>query len=372
ERLTETLLLKINLLAQAVGQVESQTRIRRRPFLRLDQDSFRVHLAAPGPGLPAFWNARVELVADSAAEPVSLGQTDLPYFLPPDALSPSVYQPKSTPVYRRSAATIRIREVFPSSDGRTALDLTFATDDELPAAASDLVHLTLPAGGGTLDVYGHPDKPRGLAEHEVRIRTLPQAISPAVCKDLERMAGLPLTKVPFELLPRLTSPYDLYALAVTGARVLLSAEENPLPIVIDELLSFAVQLASEPHRQKPLGQRIIRLFEQEARWSRTLGPQNVRRQPSRDGQPEAKIPLELWAEVLAILVKSLPGGPDSYCRDFGDAPPLALETAFHGPLTDLRRLEVILRGTVTNESEPNAEVQSAIDEVRQGLIRAKR
>jgi hypothetical protein len=98
----------------------------------------------------------------------------------------------------------------------------------------------------------------------------------------------------------------------------------------------------------------------------------VRHESSRDGQPEAKIPLELWAEVLAVLVKSLPGMPGSYCRDFGDAPPLALEVAFHGLLTDLRRLEVILRGMVTNESEPNAEVQSAIDEVRRGLIRAKR
>ncbi|MBV9998924.1 MAG: hypothetical protein JO015_07400, partial [Verrucomicrobia bacterium] len=277
ERLTETLLLKINLLTQAISQVETQTRIRQQPFLRLDQDSFRVHLAAPGPGLPAFWNARVELVADSAAERVSLGQTDLPYFLPPDALSPSVYQPKSTPVYQRSTATVRIREVLPSADGRTALDLTFATEDELPAAASDLVHLTLPAAGGSLDVYGHPDKPRGLAEREVRIRTLPQVIAPAVGKELERMAGLPLTKVPFELLPRLTSPYDLYALAVLGAKVLLSADENPLPIVIDELLSFAAQLASEQARQEPLRERIVRLFGQEARWSRTLGPQNVRR-----------------------------------------------------------------------------------------------
>ena len=98
----------------------------------------------------------------------------------------------------------------------------------------------------------------------------------------------------------------------------------------------------------------------------------MRHESSRDGQPEAKIPLELWAEVLAVLVKSLPGMPGSYCRDFGDAPPLALEVAFHGLLTDLRRLEVILRGMVTNESEPNAEVQSAIDEVRRGLIRAKR
>ena len=183
------------------------------------------------------------------------------------------------------------------------------------------------------------------------------------------MAGLPLAKVPFELLPRLTSPYDLYALAVTGARVLLSAEENTLPIVIDELLSFAAQLAAEQNRQEPLGKRIIRLFRQEARWSRTLGPQNVRRQSTREGrQPETGIPLELWAELLAVLVKSVPGWPDSYCRDFGDAPPLALEVAFHGPLAELRRLEVILRGMVTNESEPNAEVQGAIDEVRRSLL----
>ncbi|MBV9998227.1 MAG: hypothetical protein JO015_03845, partial [Verrucomicrobia bacterium] len=143
-------------------------------------------------------------------------------------------------------------------------------------------------------------------------------------------------------------------------------------IVIDELLSFAAQLASEQARQEPLRERIVRLFGQEARWSRTLGPQNVRRQPGRDGQPEAKIPVDLWAEVLAVLVKLLPGGPDSYCRDFGDAPPLALEVAFQGPLTDLRRLEVLLRGMVTDESEPNAEVQDAIDEVRRGLIRAGR
>ncbi|MBV9491500.1 MAG: hypothetical protein JO069_17525, partial [Verrucomicrobia bacterium] len=219
----------------------------------------------------------------------------------------------------------------------------------------------------------HPDKPRGLAEHEVRIRTLPQALTSDAHKSLERLAGLPLTEVPFELLPRLTSPYDLYALAVLGARILLSAEDNPLPIVIDELLSFASQLASLGS-QEALATRIVRLFEKDARWSRTLGPQNIRRPASPDDQahPEGRIPLELWAEVLAIMIKSLPGmGPDSYCRNFGDAPALALEVAFRGPLADLRRLELILRGMVMDQSEPNAEVQAAIADARRQLLRAK-
>ncbi|MBV9491238.1 MAG: hypothetical protein JO069_16175, partial [Verrucomicrobia bacterium] len=167
ERALEILLLKVNLLTQAVCRVEAQTRILQRPFMRLDQESFRVHLSAPGSGLPLFWNGRVELVAENLAERVTLGTTEFPYFLPPDAFTPSVYQPKSTPVYRRSAGAVRIRELLPTADGKIAVDLTFATDEDLRATGSDLIHLTLLAGGSSLDVYGHPDKPRGLAEHEV-------------------------------------------------------------------------------------------------------------------------------------------------------------------------------------------------------------
>ncbi|HTD13993.1 MAG TPA: hypothetical protein VK673_02385 [Chthoniobacterales bacterium] len=60
-----------------------------------------------------------------------------------------------------------------------------------------------------------------LATGETRIRTLPQRLPDSVMTALEQATGTPIRSVHFEILPLLASPCDMYATAVTAARVLL-------------------------------------------------------------------------------------------------------------------------------------------------------
>jgi hypothetical protein len=72
----------------------------------------------------------------------------------------------------------------------------------------------------------------------------------------------------------------------------------------------------------------------------------------------------LWYHTLAAIVRLFPGlGPDSHCRDFGDAPPLALETVFNKPLEDLEKLIVRSRSLIVIDWSANREVHSAIQGV---------
>ena len=76
------------------------------------------------------------------------------------------------------------------------------------------------------------------------------------------------------------------------------------------------------------------------------------------------LPPELWHHTLAAIVRLFPGvGPDSYCKDYGDAPPLALEVVFNQPLEDLEKLLVRSRSLIVIDWNSNREVHSAIRDV---------
>ena len=74
------------------------------------------------------------------------------------------------------------------------------------------------------------------------------------------------------------------------------------------------------------------------------------------------MPKEFWAEVLAVLVRCLPGvGPDSYCADLGDASSQALETVFDRAIEDLRALLMKTRSLIVIDWNYNREVRAVIE-----------
>jgi hypothetical protein len=76
------------------------------------------------------------------------------------------------------------------------------------------------------------------------------------------------------------------------------------------------------------------------------------------------LPPELWYHTLAAIIRLFPGiGPDSYCKDFGDSPALALEVIFNKPLEDLEKLLVRSRSLIVIDWNANREVHSAIRDV---------
>ena len=73
------------------------------------------------------------------------------------------------------------------------------------------------------------------------------------------------------------------------------------------------------------------------------------------------LPAELWHHLLASIARLFPGiDPESYCKDFGDANSLALETVFNQPLEDLEKLLVRSRSLIVIDWKANREVHSAI------------
>jgi hypothetical protein len=73
------------------------------------------------------------------------------------------------------------------------------------------------------------------------------------------------------------------------------------------------------------------------------------------------IPPEIWARVLALLVRMFPGtGPDSTCRDLGDAPSEAIEKVFDPVLSDLTRLLDICRTRLVGDAAADAELRQLL------------
>jgi hypothetical protein len=78
-------------------------------------------------------------------------------------------------------------------------------------------------------------------------------------------------------------------------------------------------------------------------------------------QARAAISMELWLETITWLLRLFPGaGPSSFCKDFGDVTPLALETVFDVPMQELETLLLRLRSILAPSLSENEEILSVI------------
>jgi len=148
-------------------------------------------------------------------------------------------------------------------------------------------------------------------------------------------------------------------------RTLLVNDSGGLLVALDELLSLARQVALEHKPDVPLPARIGSIFRQKADWLLSLGPHRLLAESLSPDDAITIVPADLWYEVLAAMVRLFPGaGPDSYCADLGDAPPLALESVFDRPLADLENLLVKTRSLIAIDWTFNQEIRAVIDEFR--------
>jgi hypothetical protein len=172
------------------------------------------------------------------------------------------------------------------------------------------------------------------------------------------------TRSAFEVVPLLSSPCDLYSLAVLVVRTLLVNQETTLAVSLDESLSLARQAAVEYNKDVPLAARIRAICEREPRYLSSLGSHRLVEEPMKPEDAQALLPQELWYDVLGLLITLFPGiGPDSVCRDFGDVPSLALESVFTQPIAKLQRLWTCSRSLIVIDWNYNRQIHSAIREV---------
>jgi hypothetical protein len=363
-QLQELFHLKMNLILQTLTETREAIRSQQLPILNLNAESFRVRLSETGTGLPFFWTARVELVESSAGVPLPIATSDSRYFIPPGVPGPSIYRPEILRVLTHGEGTLIIRKVLPPVPEGTCIEATLVTDERLEMAGSDLMHVRLALPVGRVDLYGRTDASLGR-KGETRIRTLPQKLNEDVLNALEQSAGTPVTTAHFEILPLLASPYDMYAAAVLAARILLVNEENTLAIAVDELLSLARQISARYTEESPFAERLRATIDEDSRWRQSLGPHRLTSRPGMREMAVQAIPTELWWETVGIILRLFPGaGPDSFCRDFGDAPALALDGIFEKPLAELERLQLRTRGLVVTDWVQNVEIRDSIEAVR--------
>src|SRR5437773_6831513 len=143
--------------------------------------------------------------------------------------------------------------------------------DRLNVSPHDLLWIRLPLPSGRIDLYGHLYSNEGLAQGEARFRTVPQQMPAAVADALRAAEGVSFARSPFEVVPLLSSPCDLFALGVLAVRALLVDEEATLAVSLDEVLSLARQVAAGHKADVPLGQRVRAVFDSDSRYANSLG-----------------------------------------------------------------------------------------------------
>jgi len=363
-RFVEAFHLKLQLLVEALSSVRSLVEQQQLPFLNLAADSFRVSLNEVGSKLPFLWTANGVLVKPSQAYALPVESSDFRYFIRPRSGGTSIYHPEGLNAALQSSGSVRIRKVLPPDQGRTLLEGTLVMQERINVSPHDLLWIRLPLQTGRVDLYGHLYSTDGLAQGEARFRTVAQTLAAEVVNGLRAAEGVSFARSPFEVVPLLSTPCDMYALAVLAVRTFLVNPQNTLAVALDEVQSLARQAAAEYSAETTLAYRICSIMNADTRFANSLAPHRLVQEPMEPMAAFELLPPELWYHTLAAIVQLFPGiGPDSYCKDYGDAAPLALETVFNKPLEDLEKLLVRSRSLILIDWNSNREVHSAIRDV---------
>ena len=367
-RIVEALHLKLRLLADVAEAVRRVSAASQRPMLNLSADSFQVRLAPPGAGLPFLWTARALVCHPGEAVALPIHTSTVQYFLAGGQSGASVYKPASAGQSTRGRCSVRIRQVLPEAGGQTIVEGTLATQERFAAARLDLVWLRMNLTCGRVDLYGQLEQATALAAGEWRFRTIGQRFGQEAVAALRSAEGVPVNDTPFEIIPLLCTPCDLYSLAVLAVRSLLINDKTTLPVALDEMLSLARQLAAGYDEAVPLSQRIRQLFESDGRWAESLGPQRLINQEFTPAEAMDLIPAEVWFDVLAAVVRLFPGmGPDSLARDYGDAPQGGIHKVFDPVVEALDDLVLRTRSLIVIDWRYNREVHAVVRKCLVGL-----
>ena len=171
--------------------------------------------SGPFRGNPPISPGRAVLTGPPAAVALT-APGGLRYFKAAGGFGSSVYRPEGAGRSVRGRGDLRIRKVI-ASGGRTQVEATIVSPEVAAASPRDLVSARLPLpGAGALALVGTIDAAEALAQGEARFRTAPLEAGPAVLAGLPAVEGGVFPGTPFETIPLLSTPVDLYALGVLG------------------------------------------------------------------------------------------------------------------------------------------------------------
>ena len=159
----------------------------------------------------------------------------------------------------------------------------------------------------------------------------------------------------------------MYSLGVVALRLLLAGDANALPDVLDRAFSLAHEAAQNPAGGK-LEDRIAEAFAADPRWQETLGYQHALHSTAEPTAGDATLPPRLWWATLSFVLRLFPKLlPESFCKGYGDAPPLALETVFDKPIGELDGLLLRWRAFLLGDWRQNQEIARVIGSISDGF-----
>jgi len=358
-RLIETLHLKLRLLADVVSSVHTMVCNLQRPLLNIEPESWQVKLGEVGRGLPFLWTAKPVLSDPGDAIQLTVKDANLQYYLPSPFAGTSIYRPLASSVTTKGRASLRIRSVLSEANDTTVVEGTFTTQERIEVASKDIVWLRINLACGDVDLYAHLESDSAMASGEWRFRTVAQNIQHT--EELKAAEGVPMPEVQFEIIPLLSSPCDLYSLAVLAIRIFLVDNTNSLPVILDETLSLMREIEADFNENISIEERISDLFSKDNRWLESLGPQHLTFDEVASDEIFGIIPPEIWWAILIIIMKMLPGlGPDSECRDYGDAQPGGLHKVFERTMEDIDNLILKTRVLIVSDRQSNQEIAAVI------------
>ena len=360
-RLVETFHLKLRLFADVVSSVHSMVYHLQRPLLNISPENWQVKLGEPGRGLPFLWTARAVLSNPGDAIPLAIERSDLQYYLPALESGTSIYRPLVTSLPTKGRASVRIRQVLPEASDTTIIEGTFTTQERIEMARNDLVGFRVNLACGEVNLYAHLEADSAMASGEWRFRTVAQNMEDTKVSDLRAAEGVPMPEVTFEIIPLLSSPCDLYSLAVTAIRILFVDTTNSLPVVLDEILSLPRQIEVDYNESTSLEASISDIFSKDNRWLESLGPHHLTYDKVTSDEAFNIIPCELWWTILAIILRMFPGlGSESECKDYGDAQQGGLHKVFERTIADLDNLILRTRSLIVSDGQSNQEISAVI------------
>jgi hypothetical protein len=359
----EIFYLKLQLFTEMISMVYRYVKSSQKPLFNLCPASWQVDIIPAQSYLPLLWTARPVLIDSGNAIYLKIPETDKGYYTSSVNFSDlSIYRPANISLKTRGYASIRIRQLSPETDPYLSLDGTFFSDERILLASNDLVRLRLNLNSEQIECFAVLENDSSLPPGQWRFRTLGQKCGEQQRVLFQSAIGVHLSGIPFQVIPHLNTPCDLYSLAVLGIRIFIVNGTNSLPIAFDELLSMAHSISLKPDLAAPVHKRIEMIFKTDPKWINALGSGHLTTEMISSDSAN-RIPAALWYELLATLIQMIPGAvQDSICKDYGDTPLAGLHVIFEKPLEQLESLMIRSRSLIVNDWNVNRQISAIIDE----------
>ncbi|HTE91502.1 MAG TPA: hypothetical protein VK639_21310, partial [Terriglobales bacterium] len=266
-RLLETFHLKLQLWAELLQLVRAAVEELKQPLLSIEPDSFRIRWGEAGLGLPVLWTAKAALVRASKAFPVSLEGSQLRYYVRLGPSSYSHYFPSGQDQMCEGVGEVLITELNLNDPKNPSIAGTLTTSAGSPPPVSpwDLIWMRPPLRSGCL-IHARITDLSDLGKRKIHFRSAARKLAPEVLKELQKASRM--VRVPYGIVPLLSTQCDLYAVGVLGVQLLLqnglSEEDQSLGSFIEKLSELGQEAAFENSKEQTFAQRVCKILTSDA------------------------------------------------------------------------------------------------------------